>query len=788
MGSVDVPSELSAKTSNQRNIVASSESTPTLKLEKTMNTPALHRLLWKDAITVKPLLIAIVIGIIVFNLIVLLFARPEYLESSYATTFLIWILMPNLMALGVPAMLVGTEQESGTFDWMRTLPISWKKVVASKILIGVAATLLVWAIASFVLWVTTSTYGHVQNAFASDLKSADGVLYLLYFSISLLFCGYVTAFLLRSPVAALLSVVPLVTCLTWVLNETARWYLGNGPWGSTYSAHGAATSEWLTVVVAAIFVIVALASIAIVFARRRLTMPSRNISLSLPRASIDTVYRPPRNLVMKRPSPVMAMLWQQRQQIAIYAAALIAINLYFGFIHGHSRSYESRQTVLAEFAPLVMMLSVGWLGCLAFYGDSVRRRCAYFADRGVSPTKVWWTRLLPVCLIGIVLLGIWFWASWMRNENNLVPVAFTVYMLVIFACGQMAAMWLRRPTLSFFAAPVYTLLISLPYLFFLLPAYESYLWTPALALPVLFFATWRLTGRWLERRIDIAFHWRAIAYSILAAVLPCIVIVGHRLSTMPAAMPEWRAQNDVESRIVGDLRKQFEQHRLFRGVEISPQAHDAPYFVDDEWEVDSLAKISESMESEVGELRGNGPRRIGAFVSASKVNSLLTHTEPADMESQFDVLDESNAEKLDLIYEKRLLAIEVLLRWARLVREEAAEGRVSLSQLVYVAESAEQSAAIHLRNRIIREMRDWDATESTDHAEILRLVELVPDAELRKSSRINSLAQGVVSIPRVDRATTGRRYKRRHGRFCWPFDVHECFSLAVRTHEIAAIR
>ena len=56
--------------------------------------------------------------------------------------------MPNLVAIGAPAMLVGHEEECGTLDWMRALPVHWTKVVDSKFLVAIIAVGLTWFIAT----------------------------------------------------------------------------------------------------------------------------------------------------------------------------------------------------------------------------------------------------------------------------------------------------------------------------------------------------------------------------------------------------------------------------------------------------------------------------------------------------------------------------------------------------------------------------------------------------------------------------------------------------------------
>ena len=146
-------------------------------------------------------------------------------------------LMPNLMALGAPVMLIGTEQENGTLDWLRSLPLHWRDVFVSKVVTALAATLLIWGLASLTLWMTVGwTLG--RDPFSEDIRSVGGVLIFLHFSVTLLACGLITSFLFRSPVASLIAVVPFVTVVSLSFNETGRWLAGGGSWGRTYPGVG----------------------------------------------------------------------------------------------------------------------------------------------------------------------------------------------------------------------------------------------------------------------------------------------------------------------------------------------------------------------------------------------------------------------------------------------------------------------------------------------------------------------------------------------------------------------
>ncbi len=188
----------------------------------------------------------------------------------------------------------------------------------------------------------------------------------------------------------------------------------------------------------------------------------------------------------------------------------------------------------------MVMLAVLWLGSLAFYGDNVRRRCNFFADRGISPTQVWWTRLLLPALLALLLAAIAFGLPSYSQQMSSLGVLW-ILILVAFAFGQLVAQWVSRPVLAFFAGPAYMMVHGV-LLFIVYAFYPGYEWTFLLIAPVLLFATWRMCGRWLEGRGGFGFHLRVVAYTALAVSIPLLLIFVDRTATTPSLRPAWRAQ------------------------------------------------------------------------------------------------------------------------------------------------------------------------------------------------------------------------------------------------------
>lgn len=93
---------------------------------------SMRHLIWKDWRTVWSLAVAVVAFSIVMNGVAALLP-----EGNLEVAFAIWILTPNLAALGAPAMLVGTEGDARTLDWLRTLPPGWRRIADAKLFVAV---------------------------------------------------------------------------------------------------------------------------------------------------------------------------------------------------------------------------------------------------------------------------------------------------------------------------------------------------------------------------------------------------------------------------------------------------------------------------------------------------------------------------------------------------------------------------------------------------------------------------------------------------------------------------
>lgn len=667
----------------------------------------MRHLLWKDAMAIKPLMVAVVLGMLGIYAGLILVTGATMTPTT-ATTFFVsfWILMPNLVALGAPALLVGGEEENGTLGWLRTLPVSWQRVSDSKFIVALAAVAIAWAVSSLLMFIAThllelgvnpnqgGRYGptNMRTPFAQDMLRPTGIAYLLFFSGLLLLSGFVTAYTFRSPVAGLIAVVPLIAVLNAVAYESGQWLL-TGDRYYQIALGGASMGRYLGIGVLGLLVLAAFWLIQRMLARRRLTSPRTNILKHLPSQDPISAYRPPAIVRTSRPSQTIALLWQQTRQVAPLAIPLtlviasLLVVMRSPAIQGSSEFWY----FISEFASIGIAICGSWLGGLAFYGDNVRKRNAFFSDRGISPTRVWWTRLaLPIACAGLLIVL----SESLRSVNSTSVV--TIVMIVAFAFGQLVGQWMKRPVLTFFMSPAGTAIAAMV-LLIVFTFYADYHWTAILAAPVLLFASWRLAGRWLSGDTDYGYQWRAFAYSALSVAVPLVAIFVLRTISTPAVMPQWRSQ--VMS-VKTPTFNSYSNGILFRSNNIMPDAFSAAGLAD------SFGRATYEVKEEL--LRQElASEEIGIYVGLDDIRSLLSLSPRNDTELQH-------------------AGIEVLLKWATQVREGALEGEYPLIDLDTAAEASEALAV----SAISEHLSVFGPTK-----ELKSMVDSIPDADLRLRSR-----------------------------------------------------
>lgn len=491
------------------------------------NHRMMRSLMWKDIRTVRPLVLTAVITAVVANLLVwLCWRQGEMLhDTMVGFCYTVWFVLPGLVALGVPAMLVGTEHDTGTENWLRSLPVPWYMIARAKLWIGAGAVVLTGAvttIAFLVMWQAWEQPARV--GFQPNAPPLIGMIAVLaifaFFIFLLLLLGFVWSYLIRSSLVSMLALVPTfflaISMAATFESQT-----------SSLPAEAQLTVNVLAAL-AALFLVWAL---QMILARRRYLLPLGNwVPAGTSESPASPGYHPSRLPVLTQPSPVMSLLWQQLRQTGPTSVALVAISAVLAFVFAVTQSAIGHNAAAGflSLIPMFILLSASWLGAIAFYGDTVQHRCAFFADRGISPTRIWWTRIVPpsiACLVLLTLIGMVAMSSRAVDSERLWPAAIQVaaLMVVLFSFGQLVSQWVDRPLLAFLAAPAYACICLSPVLY-MLARFNAEFAVIILMAPVLIFATWRLTRYWLMGQVQSTFSAQVLGYSALAVLAPCLWI------------------------------------------------------------------------------------------------------------------------------------------------------------------------------------------------------------------------------------------------------------------------
>ncbi|QDT05555.1 hypothetical protein K227x_39560 [Rubripirellula lacrimiformis] len=732
-----------------------------------MNTQRIwQRLVWKDGLMIKPLLLAIGIAILAAPLLVAFVSATsdDGGRAAMVIAVMMWVLLPNLVAIGAPAMLIGTEEETGTFRWLRTLPLRWQLIADSKLLVSALAVAGAWLLASCSLWICIwalpHSDQHVARAFPGML-TMTGVLQAMFFSATLLLIGFASSYALRSPVAALVALLPIVS-ITWYVIVVIATILMDDRYANSLADMTAPAWQWWRLIAVGMAFLAGLFVLQRWLARRRLLDTEKTLSNPMGAVVTAEAYRPPPMAVvgLYRPSPIFALLWQQWRQVQLAVLPMVVI-VFVLCVMSTSRNYFRPMHAMAELAIPVTTLALMWLGALTFYGDSVRRQCAFFADRGISKSQIWLTRIIPTLVPALFLIAMVFVTQQSQDGpqrmGDMEPIS-VAWWFAFYGCGQLVSLWVKRPVLSFFATPAFAM-ISLMMTVIFLTGYVGYQWAMLAVPPVLLFASWRLIGRWLDGRMDRGFHVRVVAWTVAAAALPILIVMASRWVTTPMQMDGWRRSMLAESIPAAKNPRQglsydlpisraisFEaMSPITAGTHIRPQITDRLRLELDDAEtigfhvgfselrgLVSLASLNLGLSVALGEEDQNSDAMGMELDSAiADLDSAITEladsvgARPAGATTEDSGDGQTTQDAVMRAVVNRQLATEVLLKWSREVRQLVLDGQEGLIGLVRIAEPAER-LALHALNA--------DPTMKSLVSD-KPLVDMIPSDDLRRRSR-----------------------------------------------------
>jgi len=521
---------------------------------------ALRHLWWKEVRQVLPL-VWMQLGLgLCFQLLFLL--HPD---RTYVPRFLVFAGMPSLFAAGVGVLLVGQEKERRTLDWLRSLPVASRDLVAVKLATGFASLVAVWCLNSLLLAILVLPSGRwpVPSPADSWVNGAGWEYLWPLQSVFLLVAGFATAWLFRSSLVALLALVPLALlpgAIAFGLNHLVRW-----PSGTSSILNDPA--PWMT----AVALIVSSLPLLLVGWRRgvRSLAPERfgrpeqaqrsSGMAAVPGEAADQrgagtalrLFRPTTAPdIWTRPlhAPAAMLSWQFVRQNRPVLAGIGAMLLFALGLLITGQSPTSGRPALAAFLGL---LAASWLGVLAFQGDGVQDRIRFLAERGISPAKTWWTRQTPpLSLLTLALFGFVFFLPAGYGRFSPVVLLFMVAaVLSTYAVSQAVGQVFRSATIAAIAAPAAVWLLA-AYVVALVNLLGVPFWLLGVCGLLPWLATFALMRRWMDGRLGWGF-WGAHAGFLAAVLVLPLVPAGLLLVSQPTMPAEFRQQLTAESQRYG---------------------------------------------------------------------------------------------------------------------------------------------------------------------------------------------------------------------------------------------
>lgn len=471
-----------------------------------LNRPSVwSALLWRDWRQVAPSLMALVVSVVALQALLLLIyslmSAPQHEGLALQSTLMLTLIAPILGALACSGMLIGQERQSGTWAWSSSLPVSWSRVLASKLVVTTAVSLLivlplaVIPLAAFALGYRLPQRESLSAIYATPIVALLAIDVVVFFFLSVL--------LFRETLTGMIVGAVCVTGLqlflaAWTTPLIYRWLAYSGLMGTT--------DMWILALQMVILQLLGLVAMTLVFRWRwgtgqqavwlpRLWSTSGTTPLTIERRS----YRQPREFFA---------LLRQSWRVSLVARLWTIVAL-LGII-----GYAAGSATSEGLFPMAAMAAACLIGVTAFEGDQSLGRFRFLADRGVGTRRLILARLIPPAIIALGLFGgslsTWAVTSSARLWGADFWIVLAAFFAAMFAASALASLCFPKPVIAWLIAIVLTISIPLVYAAVLQSAVQWLdpnprwlglytVWLLPLTIVVLVVAIFVLANRWLIR-------------------------------------------------------------------------------------------------------------------------------------------------------------------------------------------------------------------------------------------------------------------------------------------------
>ncbi len=474
-----------------------------------MNQQILWRMAWKEYRFMRTFWLALAFIALVLQ------ALAAWSDATMPAQgiFVLAAMLTACHALGCGGTAFAGEREAGTYRFLRSLPVTPTSVLWGKLAYAITATILLGVFLWFSGWVYclirnfSATSSHYV-VLTSGLRTMELLLWAVMFSllISRPLWSVVLAFVAAGLSGEFLAV--LFAGHELDLSESALWqllrfFLFPAVW-------------WCHLIL-----VIGLLAADIYLVRRwfREAMPIDTEDAARRSPQDATVFA-----LIGRNTAWQRMIWHQVQtsrRMLVAAWVLYAVCVLLAqFISPSPRLANSLIEPLAALA--------GFYGVLVFSGDQHGREFRFFAEQGVSPRLIWWTReaywgailLLSLgALVGLSAILHNFTSQsggWYRTdyaEGLLVSLGVAV---LAYGTGQFCSMSGQRMVLIA-AVTAFLTFLSTGWCTAMIAMQVPFIWSVALVPILMFFASWFLVSDWILERSGwrgacgcwplLLFHW-----------------------------------------------------------------------------------------------------------------------------------------------------------------------------------------------------------------------------------------------------------------------------------------
>ncbi len=402
---------------------------------------AWRALVWKDFQQVKSALLLMTLGILAFQLIALIGWKmiPEQQNVNPLILQLTFCFMTPIVAImACVGLLIGQERQTGSWAWSSSLPQSWRQALASKVCVGLGASLLTvipLVIVPAILWFLGY---RIELNDRADLIWIPSAALLLMLELGVFLSVAVLIF--RDSLTGLIVGGVLTTIVQFGLASAGDYYFTRFMGINLEERLHARSHLIIFTLQVGVLLLLGCAALLWLFRWRWSYGQSTEITWRRRRARLSVATVPNANPIVARRSPPRSEFWMLLShsfrsslflRLTIFAGAVA-----FLAIHYREQLGMSSATALG----LVTLVAVALFGVTTFDADHTLRRYRFFADRGVTTWRFVTARSIPaMAACGLLTALGTIYAAMTSEQWELEQAAFMLWFVLpsalIALCG-----------------------------------------------------------------------------------------------------------------------------------------------------------------------------------------------------------------------------------------------------------------------------------------------------------------------------------------------------------------